>query len=202
MSQKSNKKPVKATTTGQIGTKFESQRQSNILQLTNENLDVFNFRNNYPSSQGYNTPTSNSSVGNDSDDDAKTVNTNYSSNPYGLHTPPRLPNDENDEMDVDDYEPPATELLTREGKRMFYIINNKLEPVTNSNYIREMTIYDINRNIISRGEHFPEKIVYYNDIIKESTGGKKRRKPHRKTLRKTKRKNTRRHRRRHTRKYK
>jgi hypothetical protein len=208
MSQKSNKKSVKkAHTTGKFGTKYERPRPNdrNILPLTNENLNVFNFAND-TTSESYNTSNSSHLNDDDSEDDDKTVITDYASNPYGLTTPSPAPNDE---MDVDDYEPPATELLTREGKRMFYIINDKLEPVTNSNYNRDMTIYDINRNIISRGEHFPENRIFMNDIMEEqqTTGGKRHRKTHRKTLRKTKRKTnrktkTRRYRRRHTRKYK
>lgn len=154
MSQKPNKKSdsvIKANASKKTGTK-KQYRNRNTLPLTNENLNVFNFRND-TTSESYN--TSNSSDLNDDDsDDAETVIIDYEEdiNPIGLTTPPRA-NYTDDEMDVDDYEPPATELLTREGKRMFYIINNKLEPVTNSNYNREMTIYDINRNIISRGEH-------------------------------------------------
>uniref|UniRef100_A0A6C0CTG1 Uncharacterized protein n=1 Tax=viral metagenome TaxID=1070528 RepID=A0A6C0CTG1_9ZZZZ len=206
MSQKSNKKSesvIKANSTKKTGTK-KQYRNRNTYPLTNENLNIFNFAND-TTSETYN--TSNSSDLNDEsdDDDAETVITDYASNPYGLTTPSPAPNDE---MDVDDYEVPATELLTREGKRMFYIINDKLEPVTNSNYNRDMTIYDINRNIISRGEHFPENRVFMNDIMEEqqTTGGKRqrktRRKTIRKTIRKTKRKKTRRHRRRHTKKYK
>lgn len=204
MSQKSNKNPVKANTTGKIGTKYELPRQNdkNILPLTNENLNVFNIRND-KNSGSYN--SSNSSLDNDTDDDDKTVTTNYASNPYGLTTPPLPPS--NDQMVVDDYEPPATELLTREGKKMFYIINDKLEPVTSSNYNRDMTIYDKNGIEILRKEHLPENRVYYNDIMDEEVpkGGKRRRKTLRKTKRKIFRKikrNTRRHKRRHTRKYK
>jgi hypothetical protein len=200
MSQKSNKKSesvIKANSTKKTGTKNESQRQPNILPLTNENVNVFNFRNNNSSSQGYKTPTSNSSVGNNSNDDAETVKTNYSTNPYGLHTPPRV-NSPVNEMDVDDYEPCATELLTRKGKKMCYNIDGNLIPVTSATYKRDMTIYDIDRNIIPKEEHLPENILNDDMMEEESKGGKR----HRKTLRKTKRKNARRHKRRHTRKYK
>lgn len=100
------------------------------------------------------------------------------------------------------FSPPATELLTRDGKRMFYKINDKMEPVTNDNYNRDMVVYDQNGNEIPRGEHLPENRIFMNDIMEEPTGGKKKRKIHRKTMRKTKRKKTRRYRRRHTRKYK
>lgn len=203
MNQQSNKKSVKKShTTGKIGTKYELPRQNdrNILPLTNENLNVFNIRND-TTSKSYN--SSNSSAI-DNDDDDKTVITDYESNPYGLTTPPPPP--PNDEMDVDDNEPPATELLTREGKKMFYEKNGIMEPVTSSNYIREMIIYDENGNEILRKEHLPEKRVYYNDIMDEDVkiGGKRVRKTYRKTLRKTKRKTrkTRRNKRRHTRKYK
>ncbi len=209
MSQKSNKKSesvIKANSTKKTGTK-KQYRNRNTLPLTNENLNIFNFSND-TTSESYNTSNS-SDLNDESDDDAETVIIDYEKdiNPFGLTTPPRV-NHTDDEMDVDDYEVPATELLTREGKRMFYIINDKLEPVTNSNYNRDMTIYDINRNIISRGEHFPENRVFMNDIMEEqqTTGGKRRRKIRRKTMRKTmrktKRKKTRRHRRRNTRKYK
>lgn len=203
MNQQSNKNPVKANASKKTGTKKQYPNR-NTYPLTNENLNVFNFRND-TTSESYN---SSNSSGIDNDDD-KTVITDYSSNPYGLHTPPHV-NSPVNEMDVDDYEPPATELLTRDGKRMFYIINNKLEPVTNSNYNREMTIYDINRNIISRGEHLPENRVFMNDIMDEDVkiGGKRVRKTKRKTMRKNPRKikrktrKTRRNKRRHTKKYK
>lgn len=205
MSQKSNKKSVKkAHTTGKIGTKYESQRQPNSLPLTNENVNVFNLLNNNSSSQDYNTSNS-SDLNHESDDDDETVITDYASNPYGLTTPSPAPNDE---MDVDDYEPPATELKTYEGKDMYYIINGELIPVTSASYNRDMTIYDINRNIIPRRQHLPESRIINDDIMDESVkiGGKRLRKTHRKrkrnTKRNTKRKNTRRHRRRHTRKYK
>jgi len=98
--------------------------------------------------------------------------------------------------------PPATELLTRDGKKMFYKINDKMEAVTNDNYDRDMVVYDENGNEIPRGEHLPENRIFMNDIMEESTGGKKKRNTHRKTKRNTKRKKTRRHRRRNTRKYK
>jgi hypothetical protein len=200
MSQKPNKKSViKANATEKIGTK-KQYRNRNTYPLTNENLNVFNFGND-TTSETYNSSNS-SGVDNDDDDD-KTVITDYASNPYGLTTPPRV-NSPVNEMDVDDNdEPPATELLTRDGKRMFYKINDKLEPVTNSNYNREWIVYDIDGSIIHKNEHLPEDRII-NDIMDESTGGKKKRKTHRKTLRKTKRKTrkTRRYRRRYTRKYK
>jgi hypothetical protein len=102
--------------------------------------------------------------------------------------------------------PPGTELLTSDGRRMFYKINDKMEAVTNDNYNRDNPVYDENGNEIPRGEHLPEKRIFMNDIMDESTGGKKKRKTHRKThrktIRKTKRKKTRRHRRRNTKKYK
>jgi len=212
MSQKPNKKSVKkAHTTGKIGTKYELPRQNdrNILPLTNENLNVFNIRND-TTSESYNSSNS-SGVDNDDDDD-KTVITDYASNPYRLTTPPRV-NSPVNEMDVDDNdEPPATELLTRDGKRMFYKINGKLVPVDNSNYNREWIVYDIHGSIIHKNEHLPEDRII-NDIMEEEEeeedvkiGGKRqrktRRKTMRKTIRKTKRKKTRRHRRRHTKKYK
>ena len=73
---------------------------------------------------------------------------------------------------------------------MFYIINNKLEPVTNSNYNRDTIVYDQNRDIILTQDHLPENRLFINNdiIMDESSGGKKKRKTHRKTLRKTKRK--------------
>jgi hypothetical protein len=142
----------------------------------------------------------------ESDDDAETVITDYATNPYGLTTPSPAPNDE---MDVDDYEPPATELKTYEGKDMYYIINGELIPVTSASYNRDMTIYDINRNIIPRGQHLPESRIINDDIMEEEDvkiGGKRQRKTHRKSHRKTKRKTirkkTRRNKRRHTKKYK
>ena len=196
MSQKSNNKAVKAYTTGNIGTKYELPRQNdrNIFPLTNKNLNVFNIRNE-TTSESYN--SSNSSLDNDpdddpdddADDDAETVITNYDSKPYGLTTSQR-PNYRDDEMNVDNYEPPPTELLTRDGKKMFYIINNKLEPVTNSNYNRDTIVYDQNRDIILTQDHLPENRLFINNdiIMDESSGGKKKRKTRRKTLRKTKRK--------------
>jgi hypothetical protein len=212
MSQKSNKKSesvIKANSTKKTGTK-KQYRNRNTYPLTNENLNVFNFAND-TTSESYNTSNS-SDLNDESDDDAETVITDYATNPYGLTTPSPAPNDE---MDVDDYEPPATELLTRDGKRMFYIINNKLEPVTNSNYNRDTIVYDQNRNIIPRGQHLPESRIINDDIMEEEEedvkiGGKRQRKTHRKThrktirktIRKTKRKKTRRHRRRNTKKYK
>uniref|UniRef100_A0A6C0HBX3 Uncharacterized protein n=1 Tax=viral metagenome TaxID=1070528 RepID=A0A6C0HBX3_9ZZZZ len=207
MSQKPNKKSesvIKANSTKKTGTK-KKYRNRNTYPLTNENLNVFNFAND-TTSETYN--TSNSSDLNDEsddDDDAETVITDYASNPYGLTTPSPAPNDE---MDVDDYEPPATELKTYEGKDMYYIINGELIPVTSASYNRDMTIYDINRNIIPRGQHLPESRIINDDIMDESVkiGGKRLRKTHRKrkrnTKRNTKRKKTRRHKRRHTRKYK
>jgi hypothetical protein len=204
MSQKPNKKSdsvIKANASKKTGTK-KQYRNRNIFPLTNENLNVFNFGND-TTSESYN---SSNSSGVDNDDDAETVITDYASNPYGLTTPPPPPNDE---MDIDDYEPPATELLTREeAKKMFYKINGKLEPVTSGNYNRDMSIYYENGNEILRKGHFPEKRVYYNDIMEEqeTTGGKRQRKTRRKTMRntirKTKRKKTRRNKRRNTRKYK
>jgi hypothetical protein len=144
----------------------------------------------------------------DDSDDAETVITNYDSNPYGLTTPLPVPNDQ---MDVDDYEPCATELLTRKGKKMCYNIDGNLIPVTSATYKRDMTIYDINSKIIPKEEHLPENILN-DDIMEEEEeedvkiGGKRQRKNHRKThrkiIRKTKRKKTRRYRRRYTRKYK
>lgn len=103
--------------------------------------------------------------------------------------------------------PPGTELLTSDGRRMFYKINDKMEAVTNDNYNRDNPVYDENGNEIPRGEHLPENRIFMNDIMddidkEKEIGGKRRRKPHRKTIRKTKRKKTRRHRRRNTRKYK
>jgi hypothetical protein len=209
MSKNLNKKSesvIKANSTKKTGTK-KQYRNRNTYPLTNENLNIFNFAND-TTSESYNTSNS-SDLNDESDDDAETVITDYASNPYGLTTPSPAPNDE---MDVDDYEPPATELLTREGKKMFYIINDKLEPVTNSNYNRNMTIYDINRNIIPRGQHLPESRIINEEIMEEDIkiGGKRLRKTHRKTKRNmkrntkrnTKRKKTRRHRRRNTRKYK
>ena len=210
MSQKSNKKPVKkAHTTEKIGTK---KQYRNILPLTDENLNVLNSRNDR-TSESYNSSNSSHLNDDDSDDDAETVNTNYDNNPYGLTTPQRV-NHTDDEMDVDDYEPCATELLTRKGKKMCYNIDGNLIPVTSATYKRDMTIYDINSKIIPKEEHLPENILN-DDIMEEEEeeedvkiGGKRQRKnhrkTHRKTLRKTKRKTrkTRRHRRRHTRKYK
>ena len=191
MSQKSNNKAVKAYTTGNIGTKYELPRQNdrNIFPLTNKNLNVFNIRNE-TTSESYN--SSNSSLDNDPDDDpddAETVITNYESNPYGLTTPPPPP-PPNDEMDVYDYEAPATELKTYEGKDMYYIINGERIPVTSASYNRDMTIYDFNGKIIPRKEHLPENRLFINNdiIMDESSCGKKKRKTHRKTLRKTKRK--------------
>uniref|UniRef100_A0A6C0BYB2 Uncharacterized protein n=1 Tax=viral metagenome TaxID=1070528 RepID=A0A6C0BYB2_9ZZZZ len=103
--------------------------------------------------------------------------------------------------------PPGTELLTSDGRRMFYKINDKMEAVTNDNYNRDNPVYDENGNEIPRGEHLPENRIFMNDIMddidkEKEIGGKRRRKPHRKTIRKTKRKKTRRNKRRHTRKYK
>ena len=105
--------------------------------------------------------------------------------------------------------PPGTELLTRDGGRMFYKINGKLKPVTNDeNYNRDEKFYDEYGNEISHKENLPEKRLRGNnnimdDIDKEKEiGGKRRRKPHRKTKRKTIRKKTRRNKRRHTKKYK
>ena len=109
--------------------------------------------------------------------------------------------------------PPGTELLTRDGGRMFYKINGKLIPVTNNeNYNRDENIYDDFGNEISHKENLPEKRhrgdnitddIITDDIDKEKEiGGKRRRKPHRKTKRKTIRKKTRRNKRRHTKKYK
>ena len=199
MNQQSNKKSesvIKANASKKTGTK-KQYRNINTYPLTNENLNVFNIRNETTSE------SSKSSLDNDPDDDDETVITDYVSNPYGLTTPPPPPNDE---MDVDDYEAPPTELLTREGKKMFYEKNGIMEPVTSSNYNREMIIYDENGNEILRKEHLPEKRVYYNDIMDEDVkiGGKRVRKTKRKTIRKTKRKTrkTRRYRRRHTKKYK
>jgi hypothetical protein len=170
------------------------------LPLTDENLRLYG-----TTLEGYNSP--HSSLDNDNDDDdAQTVITDYASNPYGLTTPP--PPAPNDEMDVDDYEPPATELKTYEGKDMYHIINGELIPVTSASYNREWTVYDIHGNIIPRKEHLPEKRLRENNNImdyidkEKEIGGKRRRKPHRKTIRKTKRKKTRRHRRRNTKKYK
>ena len=145
----------------------------------------------------------------ESDDDADTVIIDYDKdiNPYGLTTPPRV-NSPVNEMDVDDYEPPSTELLTRDGKKMFYKINDKMEPVTNDSYNRDMDIYDIDGNIIPRGKHLPENRIFMNDIMDEGVkiGGKRRIKTHRKKMRKTKRKTirkkTRSYRSRNTRKYK
>ena len=99
---------------------------------------------------------------------------------------------------------PDTELKTYDGKNMYYIINDKIEPVTSGNYNRDMTIYDKDRNIIPPKEHLPENRIYYNDIMEEviTKGGKRMRKTLRKTKRKINRKKTRRYRRRHTRKYK
>jgi len=164
------------------------------LPLTDENLRLYG-----TTLEGYNSP--HSSLDNDNDDDdAQTVITDYASNPYGLTTPP--PPAPNDEMDVDDYEPPATELKTYEGKDMYHIINGELIPVTSASYNRDMPVYDIHGNIIPRKEHLPEnRLLFINDdIMKEyaEIGGKRRRK----SLRKTKRKKTRRHRRRNTKKYK
>ena len=206
MSQKSNKKSesvIKANSTKKTGTK-KQYRNRNTYPLTNENSNVFNFAND-TTSESYNTSNS-SDLNDESDDDAETVITDYASNPYGLTTPSPAPNDE---MDVDDYEPPATELLTRDGKRMFYKINGKLVPVDNSNYNREWIVYDIHGSIIHKNEHLPEDRII-NDIMEEEEdvkiGGKRqrktRRKTMRKTIRKTKRKKTRRNKRRHTKKYK
>lgn len=167
------------------------------LPLTDENLRLYG-----TTLEGYNSPLSSLDNDND-DDDAQTVITDYASNPYGLTTPPPPP--PNDKMDVDNYEPPATELLTREGIKMFYKINGKLVPVDNSNFNREWTVYDIHGNIIPRKEHLPESRLFINDDIMEDDvkiAGKRRRKTHRKTKRRTNRKKTRRYRRRHTRKYK
>ena len=203
MSKNLNKKSesvIKANSTKKTGTK-KQYRNRNTYPLTNENLNVFNFRND-TTSESYNTSNSSHLNDDDSDDDAETVITDYASNPYGLTTPPPHPNDK---MEVDDYEPPATELLTREGIKMFYKINGKLVPVDNSNFNREWTVYDIHGNIIPRKEHLPESRLFINDDIMEDDvkiAGKSRRKTHRKTKRKTNRKKTRRHRRRNTRKYK
>lgn len=204
MSQKSNK-AVKADTTGNIGKKYELPRQNyrNIFPLTNKNLNVFNIRNE-TTSESYN--SSNSSLDNDPhDDDAETVITDYASNPYGLTTPPPPP-PPNDEMDVYDYEAPATELKTYEGNDMYYIINGEPIPVTSASYNRDMSVYDFNGKIIPKKEHLPENRLFINNdiIMDESSGGKKKRKTLRKTKRKTKRKTrkTRRNKRRHTRKYK
>lgn len=197
MSQKSNKKSdsvIKANSTKKTGTK-KQYRNRNTDLLTDENLNVFNFGNE-TTSESYNTSNS-SDLNYDSDDDAETVITDYESNPYGLTTPPRV-NSPVNEMDVDDYEPPSTELLTRNGKRMFYKINDKMEPVTNATYDRNMNIFDKYGEKIPRNEHLPENRLNDDMMEEESTGGKRRRKP----MRKTKRKKTRRHRRRHTRKYK
>ena len=105
--------------------------------------------------------------------------------------------------------PPGTELLTSDGRRMFYKINDKMEAVTNDNYNRDNPVYDENGNEIPRGEHLPESRIINDDIMEEKEeeedvkiGGKRRRKTHRKTIRKTKRKKTRRNKRRHTKKYK
>ena len=113
--------------------------------------------------------------------------------------------------------PPGTELLTSDGRRMFYKINDKMEAVTNDNYNRDNPVYDENGNEIPRGEHLPEKrhrgdnitddiitddIITYDIDKEKEIGGKRRRKPHRKTKRKTIRKKTRRNKRRHTKKYK
>jgi len=103
--------------------------------------------------------------------------------------------------------PPGTELLTSDGRRMFYKINDKMEAVTNDNYNRDNPVYDEFGNEISHKENLPEKRLRGNNITddineEKKIGGKRRRKPHRKTIRKTKRKKTRRHRRRNTRKYK
>ena len=214
MSQKSNKKPVKkAHTTEKIGTKFESQRQSNILQLTNENLDVFNFRNNYPSSQGYNTPTSNSSVGNDSDDDAKTVvmdesdndnnNNNNNNNTNILFQNPENLNQSEHIYQYNSMSTPErvaynknlspTILLDRKRNIPFYHRDGK--PVTSANYIPGNTYYQ-------NGEPFVPDMEGYVPRQLEF-GGKRRRKTLRKTKRKTRKtRKTRRHRRRYTRKYK
>jgi len=182
MSQKSNKKSesvIKANSTKKTGTKNESQIQSNILPFTHKNLHVFNLLNNNSSSQSYNTPTSNSSVGNNSDDDAKTVVMDEHYGPqetsgmlnkkitYVNSTPT---NDKNDKIYSS---PPATELLTRDGTKMYYIINDKMEAVTNDNYNRDNPVYDEFGNEIPRGEHLPEKRIFMNDIMDESTGGKK-----------------------------
>lgn len=192
MSKKSNTKVKKSHTTGQIGTKYELPRQNNrnILPLTDENLNVFNIR--------YN--TSNSS----DDDDSETVITDYENNPYGLTTPPSKNNTDNG-MDIDDYEPPATELLTREGKQMFHKVNDKMEPVTSSNYNRNLFIYDKYGNEIPRKEHLPEERILSDIMMDEnSRGGKRRRRTQRKIMRKTQRKIKRKTRksRRHTKKYK
>jgi len=208
MNKKPNKKSesvIKANSTKKTGTK-KQYRNRNTYPLANENLNVFNFAND-TTSESYNTSNS-SDLNDESDDDAETVITDYASNPYGLTTPSPAPNDE---TDVDDYEPPATELKTYEGKDMYYIINGELIPVTSASYNRDMTIYDINRNIIPRGQHLPESRIINDDIMEEEEedvkiGGKRQRKTHRKThrktIRKTKRKKTRRHRRRNTKKYK
>jgi hypothetical protein len=199
MSQKSNKKSefvIKANATKKTGTKKQYYNR-NIFPLTDENLNVFNFGND-TTSESYN--TSNSSDLND--DDAETVITDYATNPYGLTTPLPAPNDE---MDVDDYEPPATELKTYEGKDMYHIINGELIPVTSASYNRDMPVYDFNRKIIPRKEHLPEKRVFINDDIMDEDvkiGGKRGRKTKRNTKRNTKRKKTRRNKRRHTKKYK
>jgi hypothetical protein len=105
------------------------------------------------------------------------------------------------------FSPPGTELLTSDGRRMFYKINDKMEAVTNDNYNRDNPVYDENGNEIPRGEHLPENRIFMNNIMddineEKKIGGKRRRKTHRKTIRKTKRKKTRRHRRRNTKKYK
>jgi hypothetical protein len=176
------------------------------LPSTDENLRLYG-----RTLEGYNSPHSSLDNDNDDDDDdAQTVITDYASNPYGLTTPLPAPNDE---LDVDDYEPPATELKTYEGKDMYHIINGELIPVTSASYNRDMPVYDFNRKIIPRKEHLPEKRLRENnnimdDIItddineEKKIGGKRRRKPHRKTKRKTIRKKTRRNKRRHTKKYK
>jgi hypothetical protein len=207
MSKNLNKKSesvIKANSTKKTGTK-KQYRNRNTYPLTNENSNIFNFAND-TTSESYNSSNSSDLNDDESDDDAETVITDYASNPYGLTTPPRV-NSPVNEMDVDDNdEPPATELLTRHGKKMFYKINDKMEAVTNDNYNRDNPVYDENGNEIPRGEHLPEKRIFMNDIMDESTGGKKkrktRRKTMRKTIRKTKRKKTRRNKRRHTRKYK
>jgi hypothetical protein len=210
MSKNLNKKSesvIKANSTKKTGTK-KQYRNRNTYPLTNENSNVFNFAND-TTSESYNTSNSSDLNDDESDDDDKTVITDYASNPYGLTTPPRV-NSPVNEMDVDDNdEPPATELLTRHGKKMFYKINGKLVPVDNSNYNREWIVYDIHGSIIHKNEDLPEDRII-NDIMEEEEdvkiGGKRqrktRRKTMRKTIRKTKRKKTRRHRRRNTRKYK
>jgi hypothetical protein len=111
MNQQSNKKSdfvIKANASKKTGTKKQYPNR-NTYPLTNENLNVFNIRND-TTSESYN--SSNSSGIDNDDDDAQTVITDYASNPYGLITPPPPP--PNDEMDFDDYEPPATELKTYE----------------------------------------------------------------------------------------